>query len=175
MAKDIKYNMDARDLLKKGVDQLANAVKVTLGPKGRNVVIEKKFDAPQITKDGVTVAKEVELENKFENTGAQLVKSVASKTGDDAGDGTTTATILTQAIVTEGLKNVTAGANPMDLKRGIDKAVAAVVAFIKEHAEQVDDNYDKIEQVATVSANNDAEIGKPVSYTHLTLPTTPYV
>ena len=160
MAKDIKYNMDARDLLKKGVDQLANAVKVTLGPKGRNVVIEKKFGAPQITKDGVTVAKEVELENKFENTGAQLVKSVASKTGDDAGDGTTTATILTQAIVTEGLKNVTAGANPMDLKRGIDKAVAAVVAFIKDHAEQVDDNYDKIEQVATVSANNDAEIGK---------------
>lgn len=159
MAKDIKYNMDARDLLKKGVDQLANAVKVTLGPKGRNVVIEKKFGAPQITKDGVTVAKEVELENKFENTGAQLVKSVASKTGDDAGDGTTTATILTQAIVTEGLKNVTAGANPMDLKRGIDKAVAAVVAFIKDHAEQVDDNYDKIEQVATVSANNDAEIG----------------
>ena len=140
MAKDIKYNMDARDLLKKGVDQLANAVKVTLGPKGRNVVIEKKFGAPQITKDGVTVAKEVELENKFENTGAQLVKSVASKTGDDAGDGTTTATILTQAIVTEGLKNVTAGANPMDLKRGIDKAVAAVVAFIKDHAEQVDDN-----------------------------------
>ena len=160
MAKDIKYNMDARDLLKKGVDQLANAVKVTLGPKGRNVVIEKKFGAPQITKDGVTVAKEVELENKFENTGAQLVKSVASKTGDDAGDGTTTATILTQAIVTEGLKNVPAGANPMDLKRGIDKAVAAVVAFIKDHAEQVDDNYDKIEQVATVSANNDAEIGK---------------
>ena len=160
MAKDIKYNMDARDLLKKGVDQLANAVKVTLGPKGRNVVIEKKFGAPQITKDGVTVAKEVELENKFENTGAQLVRSVASKTGDDAGDGTTTATILTQAIVTEGLKNVTAGANPMDLKRGIDKAVAAVVAFIKDHAEQVDDNYDKIEQVATVSANNDAEIGK---------------
>ena len=160
MAKDIKYNMDARDLLKKGVDQLANAVKVTLGPKGRNVEIEKKFGAPQITKDGVTVAKEVELENKFENTGAQLVKSVASKTGDDAGDGTTTATILTQAIVTEGLKNVTAGANPMDLKRGIDKAVAAVVAFIKDHAEQVDDNYDKLEQVATVSANNDAEIGK---------------
>lgn len=160
MAKEIKYNMDARDLLKKGVDQLANAVKVTLGPKGRNVVIEKKFGAPQITKDGVTVAKEVELENKFENTGAQLVKSVASKTGDDAGDGTTTATILTQAIVNEGLKNVTAGANPMDLKRGIDKAVAAVVEYIKNHAEQVGDNYDKIEQVATVSANNDAEIGK---------------
>ena len=160
MAKEIKYNIDARDLLKNGVDKLANAVKVTLGPKGRNVVIEKKFGAPQITKDGVTVAKEVELDDKFENTGAQLVKSVASKTGDDAGDGTTTATILTQAIVTEGLKNVTAGANPMDLKRGIDKAVAAVVAFIKDHAEQVDDNYDKIEQVATVSANNDAEIGK---------------
>ena len=160
MAKDIKYNIDARDLLKNGVDKLANAVKVTLGPKGRNVVIEKKFGAPQITKDGVTVAKEVELEDKFENTGAQLVKSVASKTGDDAGDGTTTATILTQAIVTEGLKNVTAGANPMDLKRGIDKAVAAVVAHIKETAEVVGDNYDKIEQVATVSANNDPEIGK---------------
>ena len=160
MAKDIKFDMDARELLKKGVDQLANAVKVTLGPKGRNVVIEKKFGAPQITKDGVTVAKEIELEDKFENTGAQLVKSVASKTGDDAGDGTTTATILTQAIVTEGLKNVTAGANPMDLKRGIDKAVKAVVDYIKNHAEQVGDNYDKIEQVATVSANNDPEIGK---------------
>ena len=160
MAKDIKFNIDARDLLKRGVDQLADAVKVTLGPKGRNVVIEKKFGAPQITKDGVTVAKEIELEDKFENTGAQLVKSVASKTGDDAGDGTTTATILTQAIVTEGLKNVTAGANPMDLKRGIDKAVKAVVDFIKESSEQVGDNYDKIEQVATVSANNDAEIGK---------------
>ena len=160
MAKEIKYNLDARDLLKRGVDQLANAVKVTLGPKGRNVVIEKKFGAPQITKDGVTVAKEVELENKFENTGAQLVKSVASKTGDDAGDGTTTATILTQAIVTEGLKNVTAGANPMDLKRGIDKAVSTIVDHIKSTAEQVGDNYDKIEQVATVSANNDPEIGK---------------
>ena len=160
MAKEIKYNIDARDLLKNGVDKLANAVKVTLGPKGRNVVIEKKFGAPQITKDGVTVAKEVELEDKFENTGAQLVKSVASKTGDDAGDGTTTATILTQAIVTEGLKNVTAGANPMDLKRGIDKAVAAVVNHIKKTAEVVGDNYDKIEQVATVSANNDPEIGK---------------
>ena len=160
MAKDIKFNIEARDLLKQGVDQLANAVKVTLGPKGRNVVIEKKFGAPQITKDGVTVAKEIELEDKFENTGAQLVKSVASKTGDDAGDGTTTATILTQAIVTEGLKNVTAGANPMDLKRGIDKAVKAVVDFIAEKAEKVDDNYDKIEQVATVSANNDEEIGK---------------
>ena len=160
MAKDIKFDMDARDLLKKGVDQLANAVKVTLGPKGRNVVIEKKFGAPQITKDGVTVAKEIELEDKFENTGAQLVKSVASKTGDDAGDGTTTATLLTQAIVPEGLKNVTAGANPMDLKRGIDKAVKAVVEYIQNNAEKVDDNYDKIEQVATVSANNDPEIGK---------------
>ncbi len=160
MAKEIKFNIEARDLLKNGVDQLANAVKVTLGPKGRNVVIEKKFGAPQITKDGVTVAKEIELEDRFENTGAQLVKSVASKTGDDAGDGTTTATILAQAIVAEGLKNVTAGANPMDLKRGIDKAVKAVVDFIEKNAEKVGDNYDKIEQVATVSANNDAEIGK---------------
>ncbi len=160
MAKIIKYNTEARDLLKKGVDQLADAVKVTLGPKGRNVVIEKKFGAPVITKDGVSVAKEVELEDKFENTGAQLVKSVASKTGDDAGDGTTTATILTQAIVNEGLKNVTAGANPMDLKRGIDKAVNKVVDYIKANAELVGDNYDKIEQVATVSANNDPEIGK---------------
>ncbi|MBQ1854533.1 MAG: chaperonin GroEL [Prevotella sp.] len=160
MAKEIKFNTEAREALKNGVDQLANAVKVTLGPKGRNVVLEKKFGAPQNTKDGVTVAKEIELEDKFENTGAQLVKSVASKTGDDAGDGTTTATILTQAIVNEGLKNVTAGANPMDLKRGIDKAVKAVVDFIKESSEQVGDNYDKIEQVATVSANNDAEIGK---------------
>ena len=160
MAKDIKFNMDARDLLKNGVDKLANAVKVTLGPKGRNVIIEKKFGAPQITKDGVTVAKEVELEDRFENTGAQLVKSVASKTGDDAGDGTTTATILAQSIINVGLKNVTAGANPMDLKRGIDKAVSAVVEYIKAHAEVVGDNYDKIEQVATVSANNDPEIGK---------------
>ena len=160
MAKDIKFNKDARELLKSGVDQLADAVKVTLGPKGRNVVIGKKFGAPQITKDGVTVAKEIELEDSFENAGAQLVKSVASKTGDDAGDGTTTATILTQAIVTEGLKNVAAGANPMDSKRGIDKAVNKVVDFIKESAEIVGDNYDKIEQVATVSANNDPEIGK---------------
>ena len=160
MAKIIKYNMEARDLLKQGVDQLANAVKVTLGPKGRNVVIEKKFGAPVITKDGVSVAKEVELEDKFENTGAQLVKSVASKTGDDAGDGTTTATILTQALVNEGLKNVTAGANPMDLKRGIDKAVNKVVDYIKANAEVVGDNYDKIEQVATVSAYNDPKIGK---------------
>lgn len=160
MAKQIIFDTEARDCLKKGVDQLANAVKVTLGPKGRHVVIEKKFGAPQITKDGVTVAKEVELEDKLENTGAQLVKSVASKTGDDAGDGTTTATILAQALITEGLKNVTAGANPMDLKHGIDKAVAKVVEFIKENAEVVGDNYDKIEQVATVSANNDPEIGK---------------
>ncbi|MBR5350994.1 MAG: chaperonin GroEL [Prevotella sp.] len=163
MAKDIKFNMDARDLLKNGVDQLANAVKVTLGPKGRNVILEKKFGAPQITKDGVTVAKEIELEDRFENTGAQLLKSVASKTGDDAGDGTTTATILAQSIINVGLKNVTAGANPMDLKRGIDKAVTAVVEYIKKSAEKVDDNYDKIEQVATVSANNDPEIGKLIA------------
>ena len=160
MAKEIKFDTDARELLKSGVDQLANAVKVTLGPKVRNVVIGKKIGAPQITKDGVTVAKEVELEDNFENAGAQLVKSVASKTGDDAGDGTTTATILTQAIVNEGLKNVAAGANPMDLKRGIDKAVTKVVEHIKDSAEVVGDNYDKIEQVATVSANNDPEIGK---------------
>ncbi len=160
MAKDIKFNVEARDLLKRGVDQLANAVKVTLGPKGRNVIIEKKFGAPQISKDGVTVAKEIELEDHFENTGAQLVKSVASKTGDDAGDGTTTATILAQSIINVGLKNVTAGANPMDLKRGIDKAVAAVVEYIKNTSEKVYDNYDKIEQVAAVSANNDPEIGK---------------
>jgi chaperonin GroEL len=160
MAKDIKFNIDAREQMKKGVDSLANAVKVTLGPKGRNVIIEKKFGAPQITKDGVTVAKEVELSDPFQNAGAQLVKSVASKTGDDAGDGTTTATVLAQAIVREGLKNVAAGANPMDLKRGIDKATAAVVANIKEQAEQVGNDYQKIEQVATVSANNDPEIGK---------------
>ena len=160
MAKDIKFNTEARNLLKSGVDQLANAVKVTLGPKGRNVVIGRKFGAPQITKDGVSVAKEVELEDSLENAGAQLAKIVASKTGDDAGDGTTTATILAQAIVNDGLKNVAAGANPMDLKRGIDKAVNAVVDYIKENAEVVGDNYDKIEQVATVSANNDPEIGK---------------
>ena len=160
MAKDIKFNIDAREQMKQGVDQLANAVKVTLGPKGRNVILEKKFGSPQITKDCVTVAKEVELADPFQNAGAQLVKSVASKTGDDAGDGTTTATVLAQAIVREGLKNVTAGANPMDLKRGIDKAVAKVVESIKGMSEQVGDNYDKIEQVATVSANNDPEIGK---------------
>ena len=160
MAKDIKFNIEAREQMKKGVDQLANAVKVTLGPKGRNVILEKKFGAPQITKDGVTVAKEVELADPFQNAGAQLVKSVASKTGDDAGDGTTTATVLAQAIVREGLKNVAAGANPMDLKRGIDKAVAAVVENIKSQAEQVGSDYQKIEQVATVSANNDPEIGK---------------
>ena len=163
MAKEILFNIDARDQLKKGVDELANAVKVTLGPKGRNVIIEKKFGAPQITKDGVTVAKEVELADPFQNTGAQLVKSVASKTGDDAGDGTTTATVLAQAIVGVGLKNVTAGANPMDLKRGIDKAVAKVVECIKVQAETVGDNYDKIEQVATVSANNDPVIGKLIA------------
>ena len=163
MAKDILFNMDARDQLKKGVDELANAVKVTLGPKGRNVIIEKKFGAPHITKDGVTVAKEVELADPYQNTGAQLVKSVASKTGDDAGDGTTTATVLAQAIVGVGLKNVTAGANPMDLKRGIDKAVAKVVESIKGQAEMVGNNYDKIEQVATVSANNDPVIGKLIA------------
>lgn len=163
MAKDLKFNVEAREALKQGADALADAVKVTLGPKGRNVVIEKKFGAPRITKDGVTVAKEIELEDSFANAGAQLVKSVASKTGDDAGDGTTTATVLTQAILTEGMKNVAAGANPLDLKRGIDKAVAAVVAEIKAQADPVGDNYDKIEQVATISANNDPEIGKLIA------------
>ena len=163
MAKDIKYDVDARELLRQGADALANAVKVTLGPKGRNVVIEKKFGAPRITKDGVSVAKEIELEDPFQNAGAQFVKSVASKTGDDAGDGTTTATVLTQAILTEGMKNVAAGANPLDLKRGIDKAVGKVVKSIKAQAEQVGTNYDKIEQVATISANNDAEIGKLIA------------
>ena len=163
MAKDILFNMEAREQLKRGVDELANAVKVTLGPKGRNVIIEKKFGAPHITKDGVTVAKEVELADPFMNTGAQLVKSVASKTGDDAGDGTTTATVLAQSIVNVGIKNVTAGANPMDLKRGIDKAVAKVVENIKEQAEAVGSDYDKIEQVATISANNDPEIGKLIA------------
>jgi chaperonin GroEL len=163
MAKDILFNVEARDGLKNGVDQLADAVKVTLGPKCRNVIIEKKFGAPAITKDGVTVAKEIELSDPFQNTGAQLVKSVASKTGDDAGDGTTTATVLAQSIVGVGLKNVTAGANPMDLKRGIDKAVTKVVESIKEQSEQVGDNYDKVEQVATISANNDATIGKLIT------------
>ena len=163
MAKEILFNIDARDQLKKGIDTLANAVKVTLGPKGRNVIIEKKFGAPHITKDGVTVAKEVELADAYQNTGAQLVKEVASKTGDDAGDGTTTATVLAQAIVAEGLKNVTAGASPMDIKRGIDKAVANVVDSIKGQAETVGDNYDKIEQVASVSANNDPVIGKLIA------------
>ena len=162
-AKEILFNTDARDLMRQGVDELANAVKVTLGPKGRNVIIEKKFGAPQITKDGVTVAKEIELADSFKNTGAQLVKSVASKTGEDAGDGTTTATVLAQSIVNVGLKNVTAGANPMDLKRGIDKAVAAVVENIKKQSKAVGDNFDKIEQVATISANNDAEIGKHIA------------
>ena len=163
MAKEILFNIDARDQLKKGIDTLANAVKVTLGPKGRNVIIEKKFGAPHITKDGVTVAKEVELADAYQNTGAQLVKEVASKTGDDAGDGTTTATVLAQAIVAEGLKNVTAGASPMDIQRGIDKAVAKVVESIKSQAEMVGDNYDKIEQVGTVSANNDPVIGKLIA------------
>ena len=163
MAKEILFNIDARDQLKKGIDTLANAVKVTLGPKGRNVIIEKKFGAPHITKDGVTVAKEVELADAYQNTGAQLVKEVASKTGNDAGDGTTTATVLAQAIVAEGLKNVTAGASPMDIKRGMDKAVAKVVECIKAQAEVVGDNYDKIEQVGTVSANNDPVIGKLIA------------
>ena len=163
MAKEIKFNIKAREALKKGVDALADAVKVTLGPKGRNVIIEKKFGAPHITKDGVSVAKEVELEDKFQNMGAQLVKEVASKTGDDAGDGTTTATVLAQAIITTGLKNVAAGANPMDLKRGIDKAVAKVVEGIKAQAQEVGADFDKIENVAKVSANNDEEIGRLIA------------
>jgi chaperonin GroEL len=163
MSKEILFNIDARDQLKKGVDELANAVKVTLGPKGRNVIIEKKFGAPHITKDGVSVAKEIELEDPFQNLGAQLVKEVASKTSDDAGDGTTTATVLAQSIVSVGMKNVTAGANPMDLKRGIDKAVAEVVKSIASQAKAVGDNYDKIEQVASISANNDETIGKLIA------------
>ncbi len=163
MAKEIVYDVDARERLREGADALANAVKVTLGPKGRNVVIDKKFGAPRITKDGVSVAKEIELDDAFQNAGAQLVKSVASKTGDDAGDGTTTATVLTQAILTEGMKNVAAGANPLDVKRGIDKAVAKVVESIKGQSEQVGESYDKIEQVATISANNDPEIGKLIA------------
>lgn len=163
MAKELKYNVEAREALKIGADALADAVRVTLGPKGRNVVLDKKFGTPRITKDGVTVAKEIELDNPFQNAGAQLVKSVASKTGDDAGDGTTTATLLTQAILNEGMKNIAAGANPLDIKRGIDKAVAAVVADLKAQAEKVDQSYEKIEQVATVSANNDTEIGKLIA------------
>jgi len=162
-SKELKFNIDARDQLKKGVDKLANAVKITLGPKGRNVVIEKKFGSAQITKDGVTVAKEIELEDAFENVGAQMVKEVASKTADDAGDGTTTATVLAQSIVQVGLKNVTAGANPMDLKRGIDKAVIKVVANLKKQSISVGDDYEKIEQVATISANGDHEIGKLIA------------
>jgi len=162
-SKELKFNIDARDQLKKGVDKLANAVKITLGPKGRNVIIEKKFGAPQITKDGVTVAKEIELEDAYENVGAQMVKEVASKTADDAGDGTTTATVLAQSIVTVGLKNVTAGANPMDLKRGIDKGVAKVIESLKKQSISVGDDYEKIEQVATISANGDHEIGKLIA------------
>jgi len=162
-AKEIKFNMDARSLMREGADALANAVKVTLGPKGRNVVIDRKFGAPHITKDGVTVAKEIELEDRFQNMGAQMVKEVASKTNDQAGDGTTTATVLAQAIINVGLKNVTAGANPMDLKRGIDKAVAAIVASLKEQSQEVGTDYSKIEQVGTISANNDAFIGKLIA------------
>ena len=163
MAKDIKFNIDVRNLMKEGADELANAVKVTLGPKGRNVVIDKKFGAPQVTKDGVTVAKEIELEDRFKNMGAQMVKEVASKTNDQAGDGTTTATVLAQAIINVGLKNVTAGANPMDLKRGIDKAVEAIVANLKSQSQEVGDDYSKIAQVGTISANNDATIGKLIA------------
>src|SRR3954447_9011290 len=163
MAKLIYFEIEARNKMKKGVDTLANAVKVTLGPKGRNVVIEKKFGAPQVTKDGVTVAKEIELEDPIENMGAQMVKEVASKTADIAGDGTTTATVLAQSIIGEGLKNVAAGANPMDLKRGIDKAVAAVVENLKKQSEKVGNDNKKIEQVASISANNDSEIGKLIA------------
>jgi len=162
-ARELKFDIDARDQLKKGIDQLASAVKVTLGPKGRNVVIEKKFGAPQVTKDGVTVAKEIELADKFENLGAQMVKEVASKTNDDAGDGTTTATVLAQSIINVGIKNVTAGANPMDLKRGIDKAVKKVIESIKKQSNDVGESNDKIEQVATISANNDSAIGKLIA------------
>ena len=163
MAKEIKFNTDVRSKMKSGADQLADAVKVTLGPKGRNVVIDKKFGAPQVTKDGVTVAKEVELEDRFENMGAQMVKEVASKTNEQAGDGTTTATVLAQAIINVGLKNVTAGANPMDLKRGIDKAVDAVVESLKGQSKQVGSDYSKVEQVGTISANNDSYIGKLIA------------
>ena len=163
MAKEIKFNTDVRSKMKEGADQLANAVKVTLGPKGRNVVIDKKFGAPQVTKDGVTVAKEVELKDKYENMGAQMVKEVASKTNEQAGDGTTTATVLAQAIINVGIKNVTAGANPMDLKRGIDKAVETVVAELKKQSQSVGDDYSKVEQVGTISANNDSYIGKLIA------------
>ncbi len=163
MAKELKFNIEARDLLKKGVDELTNAVKITLGPKGRNVILDKKFGAPMVTKDGVTVAKEIELEGNFENIGAQLVKEVASKTNDDAGDGTTTATVLAQSIVTVGLKNVTAGANPMDLKRGIDKAVKVVVDELKSQSQSIGEDSERIQQVAAVSANNDMEIGKLIA------------
>lgn len=163
MAKQIIFDSEAREQLKAGVDALANAVKVTLGPKGRNVLIDKKFGAPHVTKDGVSVAKEVELEDQVANMGAQLVKEVASKTNDDAGDGTTTATVLAQAIITNGIKNVTAGANPMDLKRGIDKAVEAVVADLQKQSQQVGDDISKIEQVGTISANNDSTIGKLIA------------
>jgi len=163
MAKELKFNIEARDLLKKGIDELTNAVKITLGPKGRNVILDKKFGSPQVTKDGVTVAKEIELEGNFENIGAQLVKEVASKTAEDAGDGTTTATVLAQSIVTVGLKNVTAGANPMDLKRGIDKAVKVVVEELKRQSQSIGEDSEKIEQVAAISANNDAEIGKLIA------------
>src|SRR5665648_306316 len=157
MAKEIKFNIEARNLLKEGVDQLADAVKITLGPKGRNVILEKKFGAPQITKDGVTVAKDIELSDPYKNMGAQMMKEVASKTSDNAGDGTTTATVLAQSMITMGLKNVTAGANPMDLKRGIDKAVAKVVESLKKQSQSVGDDLKKIEQVARISANNDEE------------------
>ena len=163
MAKDIKFDVEVRAKMKQGVDSLADAVKVTLGPKGRNVVIDKKFGAPQVTKDGVTVAKEVELKDRFANMGAQMVKEVAAKTNEQAGDGTTTATVLAQAIINVGLKNVTAGASPIDLKRGIDKAVAAVVAELKAHSQEVGDDYSKVEQVGTVSANNDSAIGKLIA------------
>ncbi|RZL51735.1 MAG: chaperonin GroEL, partial [Pedobacter sp.] len=163
MSKQVKYNVEARDALKRGVDILANAVKVTLGPKGRNVIIDKKFGSPSITKDGVTVAKEIELKDPIENMGAQMVKEVASKTADIAGDGTTTATVLAQAIVTAGIKNVAAGANPMDLKRGIDKAVTAVVANLREQSQAVGDDNNKIKQVASISANNDEVIGSLIA------------
>ena len=163
MAKKITFDTEARDALKRGVDALANAVKVTLGPKGRNVVIDKQFGGPSITKDGVTVAKEIELEDPLENMGAQMVKEVASKTNDIAGDGTTSATVLAQAIISNGLKNVAAGANPMDLKRGIDKAVENIVKDIKNQAQKVGDSYEKIEQVASISANNDSVIGSLIA------------